>query len=78
MLTGNCEWQCLEKWLCRNCKEKQHQCYICGKLGASDEALKNKRQVILTTVHLQEVILVILLLSREYTPVEHLPSELGT
>jgi hypothetical protein len=30
------------------------------------------------TFYLQEVILVILLSSGEYTPVEHLPSELGT
>ncbi|CAM6013852.1 unnamed protein product [Sphagnum balticum] len=44
--------ECLEKWLCRNCKEKQHQCYICGKLGASDEALKNKRQVFVCDVAL--------------------------
>ncbi|CAK9196765.1 unnamed protein product [Sphagnum troendelagicum] len=42
----------LEKWLCRNCKEKQHQCYICGELGASDEALKNKRQVFVCDVAL--------------------------
>ena len=32
-------------WFCKNCKAKRHQCYICGELGASDEALGSNREV---------------------------------
>ncbi|KAI3918211.1 hypothetical protein MKX01_041531 [Papaver californicum] len=27
----------IQNFLCRNCKHKQHQCYVCGILGSSDK-----------------------------------------
>ena len=35
----------MEKYLCKNCKYKKHQCYVCGKLGTSDETLGAEREV---------------------------------
>ena len=34
-----------EYWFCKNCEIKKHQCYVCWKLGDSDEALGPRRQV---------------------------------
>lgn len=39
------ELQKMEKYLCKNCKYKKHQCYVCGKLGTSDETLGGEREV---------------------------------
>ncbi|GLJ27023.1 hypothetical protein SUGI_0529760 [Cryptomeria japonica] len=30
----------IQNFYCRNCKYKQHQCFICGKLGSSDKSLR--------------------------------------
>lgn len=30
--------QALPSFMCQNCKHKQHQCFICGKLGSSDKS----------------------------------------
>ncbi|XP_020252889.1 protein ENHANCED DOWNY MILDEW 2-like isoform X1 [Asparagus officinalis] len=29
--------QAMQSFLCKNCKYKQHQCFVCGKLGSSDK-----------------------------------------
>lgn len=37
-------------WLCKNCEFKKHQCYVCGELGDSDEALGPRREVFVCDV----------------------------
>eukprot|EP00271_Cylindrocystis_brebissonii_P000056 TRINITY_DN1004_c0_g6_i3.p1 TRINITY_DN1004_c0_g6~~TRINITY_DN1004_c0_g6_i3.p1 ORF type:complete len:1293 (-),score=211.39 TRINITY_DN1004_c0_g6_i3:1358-4936(-) len=43
-----------ETWYCRNCEGSQHQCYVCGELGASekDEEHPEKQKVFLCDVAL--------------------------
>lgn len=30
--------EAIQNFLCKNCKYKQHQCFVCGKLGCSDKS----------------------------------------
>ncbi|KAK4746349.1 hypothetical protein SAY87_012661 [Trapa incisa] len=32
------EVEATQQFLCKNCEYKQHQCYVCGKLGSSDKS----------------------------------------
>lgn len=33
-----CIWQAMPNFYCKNCKYKQHQCFVCGELGSSDKS----------------------------------------
>ncbi|KAK1305838.1 hypothetical protein QJS10_CPA10g01897 [Acorus calamus] len=33
------EVEAIQNFLCRNCRFKKHQCFICGKLGSSDKSV---------------------------------------
>ncbi|XP_031375535.1 protein ENHANCED DOWNY MILDEW 2-like isoform X2 [Punica granatum] len=34
----NAEVEAIQQFLCKNCEYKQHQCFVCGKLGSSDKS----------------------------------------